>query len=91
MSSDQPSPTVDWGEERVILGRRFLVWQLNLYSLLLVLFIAFVGFYFAAPFLPFYVMELGVADPRAAAVWSGVLIGLPLFTATVNGGWLNMT
>jgi MFS family permease len=36
-------------------------------------FIAFVGFQFFMPFLPLYVRELGVTDPAAVALWSGLL------------------
>ena len=39
----------------------------------LCIFIAFVGFQFFSPFLPLYIRELGVTDPSAVALWSGVL------------------
>jgi DHA1 family multidrug resistance protein-like MFS transporter len=64
------------------------VWQINLASLLAVLFVAFVGFYFSAPFIPFLVRQLGVTDQRAVAVWSGVLIGLgPASAAIASPLW----
>jgi MFS family permease len=65
------------------LGRSLYVWQVNLASLLAVLFVAFVGFYFSSPFLPLLVGHLGVTDPRAVAIWSGVLIGLGPASAVV--------
>ena len=68
MNNAQPDLVVDWDEERTILGRRVYVWQLNLYSLLAVLLVAFVGFYFSSPFLPLFVRELGVSDPGAVAM-----------------------
>src|ERR671936_993953 len=76
MSQTPPPLTIDWTEQRAFLGRSFYVWQVNLASLLTVLFVAFVGFYFSSPFLPFLVRHLGVTDPGAVALWSGVLIGL---------------
>jgi MFS family permease len=59
------------------------VWQLNLAALLAVLFVAFVGFSFSGPFLPLLVRHLGVTEPRAVALWSGVLIGLGPLSAVV--------
>ena len=43
---------------------------------------AFVGFQFFSPFLPLYVHELGVTDPRSIALWSGVLAAV---TPAVSG------
>ncbi|MFI5281099.1 MAG: MFS transporter [Gemmatimonadales bacterium] len=51
-------------------------WQRNVWALALVVFTAFVGFQFFSPFLPLYVQELGVTDPRRVAVWSGVLLAV---------------
>jgi len=48
-------------------------WQRNVWALTLCVFIAFVGFAFFSPFLPLYVRELGVTDPRKVALWSGAL------------------
>jgi len=45
-------------------------------------FIAFVGFQFFSPFLPLYIRELGVTDPAAIALWSGVLAAV---TPDVSG------
>jgi DHA1 family multidrug resistance protein-like MFS transporter len=74
---------MDWTAQRTFLGRPWYVWQLNLYALLAVLFVAFVGFSFAGPFLPLFVRHLGVTAPRAVALWSGVLIGLGPLSAVV--------
>ena len=51
-------------------------WQRNVWGLALVVFTAFVGFQFFSPFLPLYVQQLGVTDPRQVAVWSGVLMAV---------------
>src|SRR5919108_1066249 len=87
MSQASPFPR-DWTEQRALCGYSVYVWQVNLASLLAVLFVAFVGFYFSAPFIPFLVRQLGVTDPRAVAIWSGVLIGLgPASAAVASPLW----
>ncbi|HEY7437407.1 MAG TPA: MFS transporter [Methylomirabilota bacterium] len=57
-------------------------WERNVWALALVVFIAFVGFQFFSPFLPLYVIELGVPDPTRVALWSGVLTAV---TPAVSG------
>jgi MFS transporter, DHA1 family, multidrug resistance protein len=83
MSQTPPPLTIDWTEQRAFLGRSLYVWQVNLASLLAVLFVAFVGFSFSSPFLPLLVRHLGVTDPGAVALWSGVLIGLGPASAVI--------
>jgi DHA1 family multidrug resistance protein-like MFS transporter len=61
---------------------RFESWERNVWALALVVFIAFVGFQFFSPFLPLYVIELGVTDPTRVALWSGVLTAV---TPAVSG------
>ncbi len=63
-------------------GRGFESWERNVWALALVVFIAFVGFQFFSPFLPLYVIELGVTDPTRVALWSGVLTAV---TPAVSG------
>jgi MFS transporter, DHA1 family, multidrug resistance protein len=63
-------------------GREFESWERNVWALALVVFIAFVGFQFFSPFLPLYVIELGVSDPTRVALWSGVLTAV---TPAVSG------
>ena len=90
MALDEGPPPlrIDWTTQRTVLGRPVYVWQLNLAALLAVLFVAFVGFSFSAPFLPLFVRHLGVTEPRAVALWSGVLIGLaPLSAAVASPVW----
>jgi DHA1 family multidrug resistance protein-like MFS transporter len=57
-------------------------WERNVWALALVVFTAFVGFQFFSPFLPLYVMELGVTDPIQVALWSGALTAV---TPAVSG------
>ena len=66
-------------------GRRrptFESWERNVWALALVVFTAFVGFQFFSPFLPLYVIELGVTDPTRVALWSGALTAV---TPAVSG------
>src|SRR5262245_31339718 len=57
-------------------------WQRNVWALALVVFVAFVGFQSFSPFLPLYIRELGVEDPGAIALWSGLLSAV---TPAVSG------
>ena len=57
-------------------------WRRNVWTLALIVFVAFVGFQFFSPFLPLYVRELGVTDPGKIALWSGVLSAV---TPAVSG------
>lgn len=41
------------------------------------------SFFFALPFIPFQVEELGVHDPRAVAVWSGVIFSINALTGAL--------
>src|SRR5437870_4372819 len=83
-----PPPRIDWTAQRTFLGCPLYVWQLNLAALLAILFVAFVGFSFSGPFLPLLVRHLGVTEPSAVALWSGVLIGLgPLSDVVASPLW----
>jgi DHA1 family multidrug resistance protein-like MFS transporter len=57
-------------------------WRRNVFTLALIVFVAFVGFQFSSPFMPLYVRELGVTDPGRIALWSGVLAAV---TPAVSG------
>jgi DHA1 family multidrug resistance protein-like MFS transporter len=41
------------------------------------------SFFFALPFIPFQVEELGVHDPRAVAVWSGIVFSINALTGAL--------
>ena len=47
-------------------------WRRTLYTIWITEFIAIVGFSFVAPFIPYYIEELGIADPGKVALWSGL-------------------
>jgi DHA1 family multidrug resistance protein-like MFS transporter len=51
-------------------------------------FVVFTGFAFVLPFLPLFVRTLGVPSDEAAALWSGVLIGVsPLLAGLLAPVW----
>ena len=52
-------------------------WRRNLFVLWLTQILAASGFGFTAPFLPFYIQELGVTDPKALSLWVGLLTAAP--------------
>jgi DHA1 family multidrug resistance protein-like MFS transporter len=53
-----------------------------------VVFAVFTGFAFVLPFLPLFVVELGVTEPERAALWGGVLIGVaPLVAGLLAPVW----
>lgn len=51
-------------------------WHRTLAITALVQGITVMGFSFVFPFFPLFIQELGVADPRQAALWSGVAAGV---------------
>ncbi|MCM8822223.1 MAG: MFS transporter [Candidatus Omnitrophica bacterium] len=48
-------------------------WKKHLYIIWLAETISMIGFHFCLPFLPYYVQELGPADLKQAALWTGLL------------------
>lgn len=71
--------------------RRFLPaepWRRNQWVMVAVVFVVFTGFAFVLPFLPLFVVELGVEEPHRAARWAGVLIGVaPLLAGLLAPVW----
>jgi MFS family permease len=49
-------------------------WSRNLVILLTAIFVEETGWSLTAPFLPIYIQELGIPDPRQAALWAGFVI-----------------
>ena len=49
-------------------------WSRNLTILLTAIFIEEVGWSLNAPFLPIYIQSLGVPEPKAAALWAGLVM-----------------
>lgn len=53
-------------------------WSRNLTILLTAIFIEEIGWSLTAPFLPLYIRELGIGDPKEAALWAGLVMGASL-------------
>jgi DHA1 family multidrug resistance protein-like MFS transporter len=53
-------------------------WSRNLTILLTAIFIEEIGWSLTAPFLPLYIQELGIGDPKKAALWAGLVMGTSL-------------
>ena len=63
-------------------------WQRQVLILAVASFISFTGFTFVIPFLPLYIAELGVREPEAVALWSGVIFGIsPLLGGLLGPFW----
>lgn len=54
-------------------GRPAIPWRRNLYAIALAQFLAIVGFSLRAPFLPFFIADLGVSSAADQALWAGVV------------------
>jgi MFS family permease len=63
-------------------------WERNVWVVTGSIFVAFSGFTVVMPFLPLYVQELGVRDPAAVALWSGLIFGVsPLLAGVMAPVW----
>ncbi len=63
-------------------------WRRNQYVSVAALFVAFMGFSFAMPFLPLYLLQLDVATMEEASFWSGIAFGVsPLISAIMAPFW----
>ncbi len=58
-------------------------WKRNLAVIWVGEFLAISGFSLIIPFLPYYVQELGVRDPRQVALWAGMLTSAHAVAMTV--------
>ncbi len=65
-----------------------LSWRRNQFAATAASFIGFTGFTLVMPFLPIYITQLGVTDMGAAAIWSGLSLGVtPAVTALLSPVW----
>jgi len=63
-------------------------WQRNLYIMVVVQFTATGAFQIVTPFLPFFIVELGITDPQPLKIWTGVLPGInALFAGLLSPIW----
>ena len=60
-------------------------WERDLYLLWLAMALTMVGFGGVFPFLPLYMRELGIEDPRQAALWGGIAGGFTGFFMAFSG------
>jgi DHA1 family multidrug resistance protein-like MFS transporter len=67
------------GQGRDAVGRIFrtptgpISWRRNLYAIWAAQLLAIIGFNLRAPFLPFFLGDLGVDTPEGQALWSGII------------------
>jgi DHA1 family multidrug resistance protein-like MFS transporter len=68
---------------------REIDWERNLYAIWLAQFLAIIGFSLRAPFLPFFLEDLGVDSTSSVALWSGLInaggAGVMVFAAPIWG------
>lgn len=69
-----------------------MLWKKNLYVLCLAQFLAMSSMQLIIPFLPFYIEKLGVTDPGAVTVWTGIIASANfLALAVMSPVWGSMT
>lgn len=67
-------------------------WKKQLYICWLVMFIHMSGMAMIMPFLPLYIKELGITDPKALSVWSGIIFGVSfLVSGSLSPMWGNLS
>ncbi|MGD0113559.1 MAG: MFS transporter [Armatimonadota bacterium] len=49
-------------------------WRATLYTIWVAQIFAMVGFAFVMPFIPFFIPQLGVTNPRLVPIWSGLIV-----------------
>ncbi len=59
------------------------VWKKNLYILWVTQIISLTSFGFGLPFMPFYIQKLGVTDPDALKLYTGILSAAPAITMAI--------
>jgi DHA1 family multidrug resistance protein-like MFS transporter len=67
-------------------------WRKNLALLWICQVLSLMGFNFALPFMPLYIQEMGITDPEALRLWSGLLMagsGVSLAIMTPIWGFLS--
>jgi MFS family permease len=66
-------------------------WRRNQAAVTVAVFIGFTGFTLVMPFISLYFDMLGVHDPAANAIWSGLSLGVtPAITAAVAPAWARL-
>ena len=84
---DQLKPR-SWLGHRVAASLPTERWQRQVLILAVASFASFTGFTFVIPFLPLYIQELGLHEPAAVALWSGLVFGIsPLLGGLLGPFW----
>lgn len=66
-------------------------WQRNLFVAWVGCFLTGAGFSLVMPFLPLYVEQLGITDPQALNIWSGLVFSITfLFSAIASPFWADL-
>lgn len=78
MSDTLPEPIPAESNSRRVFRRvdtrgREIDWRRNLYAIWIAELLAIVGFSLRAPFLPYYLQDLGATSDDSAALWSGLI------------------
>lgn len=66
-------------------------WRVTLGTMWVAQLFAMIGFAFVMPFIPFYIRELGVTDPRLVPIWAGLLVtgsGVMMSVVAPLWGWV---
>lgn len=58
-------------------------WKINLYTLWISQVISLTSFGFGLPFIPFFIQELGVTDPKSITLYTGILSAAPAVTMAI--------
>jgi MFS transporter, DHA1 family, multidrug resistance protein len=84
-SSTNPSGAARWNPNR------WEGWERNQWAIYAAVLISYLSFTFVMPFLPQYVLQLGVRDPDRAALWAGLLFGIsPLLGGILTPFWASV-
>lgn len=66
-------------------------WQRNLCILVLVQFAVTSAYHIVTPFLPFFIIELGIIEPQPLKIWTGILPSInSLFAGLMSPIWGNL-
>lgn len=57
--------------------KKLPLWKRNLYAVWLTQFLSLLGFAFCVPILPYYIQELGVTEPNAIKLYTGLISTIP--------------
>lgn len=66
-------------------------WRVTLYTMWVAQLFAIMGFSFVMPFIPFYIRELGVRDPKLIPIWAGMIVtgsGVTMSLMAPLWGWV---